>query len=125
MLARSTYTPTIYEDWALSPNGAVAAIPNHNGQSPPIRLVRLDGTGGESEIKIRQAYQLWGICWARDGKGFFAEARTEAQHRLEYIRFSGEVLRGRNGNTWGVPSPDGKKLAFVDRTIERNVFAWH
>jgi eukaryotic-like serine/threonine-protein kinase len=126
-LARSIYTPTIYGDWALSPDGAVAAIPNHDAQSPSIRLVRLDGTGGESEIKIREASQLWGICWAPDGKGFFAEARTPAQHWLEYIRLSGEVhlLRETTGNTWGVPSPDGKKLAFVDATIERNVFAWH
>jgi eukaryotic-like serine/threonine-protein kinase len=126
-LARSTYTPTIYGDWALSPDGAVAAIPNHDAQSPSIRLVRLDGAGGESEIKIREAFQLWGICWAADGKGFFAEARTPAQHWLEYIRLSGEVhlLRETTGNTWGVPSPDGKKLAFVDATIERNVFAWH
>ena len=126
-LARTTYTPTIYGDWALSPDGSVAAIPNHDAQSPSIRLVRLDGRGGESEIKARQPYQLWGIGWSRDGKGFFAEARTEAQHWLEYIRLSGEVhvLRETNGNTWGVPSPDGKKLAFVDTTIERNVFAWH
>jgi DNA-binding winged helix-turn-helix (wHTH) protein/Tol biopolymer transport system component len=126
-LARSPYTPTIYGDWALSPDGAVAAIPNHDAQSPSIRLVRLDGRGGESEIKIRQGSQLWGICWAPDSKGFFAEARTAAQHWLEYIRLSGEVhvLRETAGNTWGVPSPDGKKLAFVDTTIERNVFAWH
>jgi DNA-binding winged helix-turn-helix (wHTH) protein/Tol biopolymer transport system component len=126
-LARMTYTPTIYGDWALSPDGAVAAIPNHDAQSPSIRLVRLDGKGGESEIKIRQPYQLWGISWAPDSKGFFAEARTAAQHWLEYIRLSGDVrvLRETTGNTWGVPSPDGKKLAFVDTTIERNVFAWH
>jgi sugar lactone lactonase YvrE len=105
----------------------VAAIPNHDAQSPSIRLVRLDGTGGESEIKIRQAFQLWGICWAPDSKGFFAEVRTAAQHWLEYIRLSGEVhvLRETTGNTWGVPSPDGKKLAFVDTTMDRNVFAWH
>ncbi len=126
-LARSTYTPTIYGDWALSPDGTVAAIPNHDSQSPLIRLVRLDGTGGEREIKIHQASQLWGICWAPDSKGFFAEARTATQHWLEYIRLSGEVhvLRETNRNTWGVPSADGKKLAFVDTTIERNVFAWH
>jgi Tol biopolymer transport system component len=125
-LARSTYTPTIYGDWALSPDGTVAAIPNHDAQSPSIRLVRLDGTGGEREIKIRQASQLWGIAWAPDSKGFFAEARTAAQHWLEYIRLSGEVhvLHETTGNTWGVPSPDGKKLAFVDNTIERDVFAW-
>jgi DNA-binding winged helix-turn-helix (wHTH) protein len=126
-LGRSTYMPTIYGDWALSPDGAVAAIPNHDAQSPSIRLVRLDGSGGESEIKVRQASQLWGICWASDSKGFYAEARTKAQHWLEYIRLSGEVhaLRETTVNTWGVPSPDGKKLAFVDSTIERNVFAWH
>jgi hypothetical protein len=105
----------------------MVAIPNHDAQSPSIRLVRLDGTAGEREIKIGQTYQLWGICWAPDGKGFFAEARTAAQHWLEYIRLSGgvHVLRETTGNTWGVPSPDGKKLAFVDTTIERNVFAWH
>jgi DNA-binding winged helix-turn-helix (wHTH) protein/Tol biopolymer transport system component len=126
-LARSKYTPAIYGDWALSPDGAVAAIPNHDAQSPTIRLLRLDGTGGEREIKVRQASQLWGISWSPDSNGFFAEARTAAQHWLEYIQLSGQVhvLRETTGNTWGVPSPDGKKLAFVDTTIERNVFAWH
>jgi DNA-binding winged helix-turn-helix (wHTH) protein/Tol biopolymer transport system component len=126
-LARSSYAPTIYGDWALSPDAAVAAIPNHDAQSPSIRLLRLDGTGSESEIKVRQASQLWGICWASDSKGFFAEARTATQHWLEYIQLSGEVhvLRETTGNTWGVPSPDGKKLAFVNTTMERNVFAWH
>jgi DNA-binding winged helix-turn-helix (wHTH) protein/Tol biopolymer transport system component len=126
-LARSAYSPTILGDWALSPDGAAAAIPNHDAQSPSIRLVQLDGTGGESEIKIRQASQLWGIHWAADSKGFVAEARTAAQHWLEYIRLSGEVhvLRETTGNTWGVPSRDGKKLVFVDSTMDRNVFAWH
>ncbi|HXP09347.1 MAG TPA: hypothetical protein VN828_12660, partial [Acidobacteriaceae bacterium] len=126
-LARSRYTPTIYGDWALSPDGSVAAIPNHDAQSPSIRLVGLDGTRAETEIKIRQAFQLWGISWTADGKGFFAEVRTATQHWLEYIQLSGEVhvLRETTGNTWGVPSPDGKKLAFVDTTMQRNVFVWH
>jgi hypothetical protein len=113
-LARSSYAPTIYGDWALSPDAALAAIPNHDAQSPSIRLLRLDGTGSESEIKVRQASQLWGICWASDSKGFFAEARTATQHWLEYIQLSGEVhvLHETTGNTWGRAVAGREKAGF-------------
>jgi eukaryotic-like serine/threonine-protein kinase len=127
VLARSSYTPTIMGDWTLSPDDKFAAIPIHDLRAPSIRLIGLEGASPEREIKVHEASQLWGIHWAADGKGFYAEMRTAAEHRLQYIGLSGDVhtLREANGNTWGVPSRDDKRLAFVDSTMDRNVFEWH
>ena len=114
-------------DWTLSPDDRFAALPVHDLRAPSIRLIRLEGAAPERDIKVHETWQLWGIHWAADGKGFYAEMRTAAEHRLEYIGLTGDghTLREANGNTWGVPSRDNKRLAFVDSTMDRNVFEWH
>jgi hypothetical protein len=125
-LARCAWSPTVLGDWSLAPDGSEAAIPSHDKEFPSILLVPLHGKGSNHTLKVNQALQLWGVSWAADGKGFFAEARSAAEHRLEFIDPAGNVhpLRATQGNTWGVPSPDGKKLAFIDSTTSRNVFIW-
>jgi Tol biopolymer transport system component len=66
------------------------------------------------------------VAWAADGKSWFAESRIGDSHALIHIDASGteRVLRQVKGNTWGVASPDGRKLAFVDYTPESNVWIW-
>jgi DNA-binding winged helix-turn-helix (wHTH) protein/Tol biopolymer transport system component len=125
-LARCAWLPSVVGDWDLSPDGSEAAIPSHDKESPSILLVPLHGKGATRTLKVDQELQLWGVHWAADGSGFFAEARSETEHRLEFIDLAGNVhtLRATQGNTWGVPSPDGKKLAFVDSTTNANVFIW-
>jgi DNA-binding winged helix-turn-helix (wHTH) protein/Tol biopolymer transport system component len=125
-LARCPWMPSIMGDWDLSPDGSEAAIPSHDTESPSIMIVPLNGKGVTRTLKVNQDLQLWGVHWAADGSGFFAAARNETEHRLEFIDMAGNVhtLRATQGNTWGVPSPDGKKLAFVDSTTNRNVFIW-
>ena len=91
VLARSSYTPTIMGDWTLSPDGKFAAIPMHDLRAPSIRLIGLEGAAPERDIKVHETSQLWGIHWAADGNGFYAEMRTAAEHRLEYIGLSGDV----------------------------------
>ena len=125
-LARCAWMPTVVGDWALSPDGSEAALPSHEKESPAILLVPLNGKGPARTLKVNQDSQLWGLHWAADGIGFFAEARSELEHRLEFIDGEGNVhpLRATQGNTWGIPSPDGKKLAYIDSTTTRNVFIW-
>jgi hypothetical protein len=43
-----------------------------------------------------------------------------------YVNQQGEsrVLRDTPWGTWGVPSPDGSKLAFVDKAVDSNVWMW-
>ena len=125
-LARCAWMPTVLGDWALSLDGSEAALPSHEKKSPSILLVPLNGKGAPHTLKVNQDSQLWGLHWSADGSGFFAEARTDAAHQLEFIDREGNVhpLRVTQGNTWGIPSPDGKKLAYIDSTTTRNVFIW-
>jgi DNA-binding winged helix-turn-helix (wHTH) protein/Tol biopolymer transport system component len=125
-LARCPWMPSVMGDWDLSPDGSEAAIPSHDNESPASLIVPLNGKGTAHTLKVNKELQLWGVHWAADSSGFFAEVRNETEHRLEFIDMAGDVykLRTTQGNTWGVPSPDGKKLAFVDSTLHRNVFIW-
>jgi DNA-binding winged helix-turn-helix (wHTH) protein/Tol biopolymer transport system component len=126
LLARAAWLPTIMGDWALSPDGRVAAIPDHDKDSPSIQLVRLDGAGGESKIRVHPPMHLRGLAWAPDESGFFAGVTIGVASWLEFISTTGETtaLRRTAIQTWSVPSPDGKKLAFVDSSTSRNVYIW-
>jgi Tol biopolymer transport system component/DNA-binding winged helix-turn-helix (wHTH) protein len=125
-LAYTAWQPSLLGDWALSPDGQTAAIPNHDPDAPTIRLLSLDGSQKESVIKVHQTAQLFGLHWAPDGQGFFSELRSGLTHRLEYISLAGDVTEVREtyGNSWAISSREGKRLAFVDSTESRNVFLW-
>lgn len=126
-IAYTAWQPTLLGDWALSPDGKTVALPNHEPGSPTIRLLSLDGRQRESVIRVHQTAQLWGLHWAQDGQGFFAQVRNGARSRMQFIDNNGNVsvLRETTGNTWAIPSRDGNKLAFVDSVEAQNVFLWH
>lgn len=126
LLARSARLSNLMGDWALSPDGRTAAIPDHDKNSPSIQLVRLDGTEGETKIKVDRPMHLRGLAWAADGSGFFAGVDIGAASRLEFISTTGKATELRNTamDTWAVPSPDGKRMAFVDSSTSRNVYTW-
>ncbi len=126
-LARTSWIQNAFGDWALSPDGATVALPYHDRQPAQIRLVPLQtGSRRESEIQVRGIGVLWGLNWAANGAGWFAEIRRAGTPSLAYIDAAGHisVLRETGYNTWGIPSPDGRKLAFVDYTADRNVWLW-
>jgi Tol biopolymer transport system component/DNA-binding winged helix-turn-helix (wHTH) protein len=128
-LARTAWMPKVYGDWAVSPDGTTAALPNHQPNAPGIRLVPLDAASSsrhETEIRVKGIALLWGINWAADGAGWFAASKRGDISALIYIDSTGEsrVLRETTYSTWGVPSPDGRKLAYVDYTADRNVWVW-
>ena len=128
-LARTAWLPNTFGDWALAPDGSAVALPYHNRQPPQIRVVLLQPAAGrqETELQVKSAGVLWGVTWAANGVGWFANVRQGETCSLVYIDAAGtmSVLRETNYNTWGVPSPDGRKLAFVDYTPDRNVWLWH
>jgi hypothetical protein len=66
--------------------------------------------------------------WAAGGKGWYVTSLTPANASyLMHVTAAGEsqVLfeQGTDGlNTWGMPSPDGKHLAFLQWTTSSNVW---
>ena len=126
-LAYSPWEPTFLGDWALSPDGSTAAIPSHDPHAPAIRFVSLRGTEGNRELRLKESMLLSEIHWAADAQGFYVEAQIGVKNELQYVDLNGDarLLLPATGNTWGLPSKDGKRLAFADSTISRNVFVWH
>jgi hypothetical protein len=77
------------------------------------------------------AVQGWGdlnhINWSADGLGWYVSSEMASATTLLYVDLSGSptiLLRepGFFSETWGIPSPDGKHLAFLHSTSGNN--AW-
>jgi hypothetical protein len=85
--------------------------------------------GGKREkiVRVRGFSRFLSIDWGPDGKSWFVGAETAAGCSLLRVFPDGTYselvnLRGRGMRTYGIPSPDGKHLAFLDWTVNRN--AW-
>jgi hypothetical protein len=99
----------------------------HRLSRPRIRIVALKkGTDHERELPVSGYGKAWDISWSADGKGWYVAAATNVGTSLLYVNQQGEsrVLRETPLGTWGVPSPDGSKLAFVDKAVDSNVWMW-
>jgi hypothetical protein len=127
-LARTSLTPRVIQDWCVSPDGSAVALVIHDAGNPRIRIVPLKkGTDlHERELPVSGYGKPWGINWSADGKGWYVAAATNVGTLLLYVNQQGEshILRETPLGTWGVPSPDGSKLAFVDKAVDSNVWMW-
>ena len=127
-LARTSWLPHVIEDWCVSPDGSAVALTSHDAGNPRIRIVPLGENSGhhEEELPVRGYGTLSGISWSADGKGWYVAADNPAGTSLLYVNRQGEshILRDTPLSTWGIPSPDGAKLAFVDRAVDSNVWMW-
>jgi DNA-binding winged helix-turn-helix (wHTH) protein/Tol biopolymer transport system component len=127
-IARTSWMPHILGDWGVSPDGSAVALTSHDVANPRIRIVFLGGnsTRPQQELPVPGCGTLAGISWSADGKGWYITANTEFGTSLLSVNQHGEsyVLRHTALSTWGVPSPDGNKLAFVDQAIDSNVWMW-
>jgi hypothetical protein len=128
-LARTGWVPGVLGDWALSADGMEVAVPNHDPREARITLVPLDGSSANSfkprELQVPGLGGLRGLIGAADNRGWFASLTFGRGVKLVYIRRNGRfnVLRESPVITWGLPSPDGKRLAFVDQTLSSNLWS--
>jgi len=132
-LAKTDYNPT---DWGLSPNGASIAMvrpDNHEGRVHVIPLPergdagRGVGTAQAHDVLVEGWTNLYNLNWAADGKGWYICTLTDpAGLTFLYVDLEGHatVLQSQEGQEpfWGVPSPDGRHLAFSKTTFTEN--AW-
>jgi DNA-binding winged helix-turn-helix (wHTH) protein/Tol biopolymer transport system component len=102
-------------DWDLSPDGSTVALLPRSGEDDHIWLFK--GAEPKKEIQIVNAKQLRSLNWWADGKGFFMASFGDGGPLLMTAPLSGNaaVLSDeiRSVPSWGIPSPDGKRLAFV------------
>lgn len=124
-LARTKWSMEVLGDWDISPDGTQVAIPNHDPREARIRVVALEpGPNGspEHEVVLAGLANLRGLAWAADGSGWFVSVDTTVGNRMLYVYPDGQYRSLGDIQGWAVPSPDGKRVAFLDRTIATN--AW-
>jgi DNA-binding winged helix-turn-helix (wHTH) protein/Tol biopolymer transport system component len=127
LLVKAPVTRPLIGNWSLSSDGTEVAIPGDEPTRPEIMLVPLSGKDSSVRalpVHLTNPGVLLSVAYSPRGDGFYAQVRTGTGYDLSFIDRSGRaiVLRQTAVPTWGVPSLDGKKLAFVDQTSNTN--AW-
>lgn len=114
-------------DFGVSPDGTEVATVTSGGEQNRIRRISVkDGRSSEVEVAGRKG--LENLFWASDGKGWFVASQATAGQYLLHVNSKGEssVLFEQPDPgliTWGVPSRDGRKLAFLRWTSPKNVWS--
>ncbi len=124
-LARTKWIPEYVADWDISPDGTQVAIPNHDSRSARIRIISLrEGSKASSEREqvLEGRTDLSGLVWAADGQGWLVSVDTTVGNQLLYVWTDGRSQPLGDIQGWAVPSPDGRRVAFLNRIIATN--AW-
>jgi hypothetical protein len=124
-LARSKWSVEFLGDWDISPDGLQVAIPNHDSREARIFVVSLEPKPNqphEREVLLAGVTDLRGLVWAADGQGWFVSVDTTVGNRLLYVSLDGRFQSLGDIHGWAVPSPDGRRVAFLNTIIATN--AW-
>ncbi|HYP14501.1 MAG TPA: hypothetical protein VEQ63_11305, partial [Bryobacteraceae bacterium] len=129
-LLRTAWISEVMGDWDLSADGTLIAVPNHNPTTATIHLFGLDpkpGQPAEWDTTVPGLASLYNIRWDTRDQGWYASVRVPSGVVLTYIHRDGRFvnLRAEPLATWGVPAPDGKRLAFLGQDVETNFWRVH
>jgi hypothetical protein len=104
-------------------------MPNHDPRQARVLSIGLDAPSGHtqaiSELPIPGLGGLIGLVADAKGDGWFASATSSRGVKLLHIDRNGrfQLLRECPSSTWVVPSPDGRRLAFVDQAAFSNFWS--
>ncbi|MFZ0590367.1 MAG: winged helix-turn-helix domain-containing protein [Bryobacteraceae bacterium] len=114
------------QSWTVSPNGTEIAINKNHLDSTEIDIFSLHGML-ERIIPVKGFNRFLSIDWAPDGRSWFVGAATTTGCSLLRLYPDGSYsvlvnMHGRGMRTYAIPSPNGRYLAFLGWTVNRN--AW-
>jgi serine/threonine protein kinase len=123
-LARFASDPNTKEqwfDWQISPDGTRLAA-KEDGH---IHILSLRGHP-EQVIQQPKGLKITDYFWAADSRGLYAGGPGMGKTVLLLLDLQGNTHvvweASGNDNTWGAPSPDGRHLAFLGWTNNRNMW---
>jgi serine/threonine protein kinase len=107
----------------ISPDGTRLAV--RQGDVGPIQILSLRGQPPQiiqpKGLKIGPDYH-----WAADGRGLYVGSTLQGRTVLLHVDLQGsaQVVWENHGNntTWGMPSPDGRRLAILGWTQNSNMW---
>jgi serine/threonine protein kinase len=124
-LARTKWSIEALWDWDISPDGTQVAIPNHDSREARIRIVSLEAKPNqppEREVVLPGLANLSSLTWAADGQGWFVSVNTTVGAQAFYVYPDGRFQSLGDIHGWVVPSPDGRRVAFLNPITAQN--AW-
>ena len=105
----------------ISPDGNLLAWPRQNA----VHFLSLKD-GKTWDLNYKGDWSFYGFDWAADGNGIFVgTVAARGGAILMHMDLQGNfhsLWKTAYSYTWGVPSPDGRRLAILGGTQERN--AW-
>ncbi|MGD0630561.1 MAG: protein kinase [Terracidiphilus sp.] len=124
-LARTKLGMAANPDWSVSFDGSAIAISSRDQLREKIRVLNLRDSS-ERNISLPHGWLIWNVDWSADGKALFAAVQTTG-YFIARVELDGKtrVLLDQGRVHWlSYPrvSPDGRFLAFSERTYESN--AW-
>ena len=122
--------------WGLAPDGTSIAMVRPSNREGRIQILLLQpsghagrgaGTAPAHDILVEGWTNLFNLNWAADGTGWYiCNHSGPGGSTFLYVDLEGHatVLLSQQGVEpfWGVPSPDGRHLAFSKTTFTEN--AW-
>jgi serine/threonine protein kinase len=109
-----------YCDCQISPDGTHLAVDLRGGG--PIRILSLGGHQ-EQVVKPRGLDLAGNYHWAADGRGLYVSSTVEGNTTLLYVDLQGNThFMWEHNVTWAIPSPDGRHLAILSWTDNRNMW---
>jgi hypothetical protein len=127
---RELFRSSASQAGGISPDGQLYAfvVPTRTAPTNQMRFLRLNGTV-EREITIREAANVVTLDWSADGRSLYLGAYMPDASGLALL--SASVADGRSSKLWqqtaspwtyAIPSPDGRMLAILSGSMDRNVW---
>jgi Tol biopolymer transport system component/predicted Ser/Thr protein kinase len=117
--------PSARYDWTLTPEGSKLAFLKRGEGEARIRLFSLSG-GSDEEITVKGWGCLLNLESSPDGRTFYCGSTSPEAATLLRVDMEGraQILWRQKGSslTWGMPSPDGRHLAFSGSVINSNLW---
>jgi Tol biopolymer transport system component len=116
-IGHMAFDSSLSPEFAVSPDGTEIAAIDPSGTGNRIRRIALDN-GAISVVELRGRKGVENPVWAADGKSLYASSQATVGVYLLHVNLNGDsqvIFEQPNmgRNTWGVPSHDGKHLAFL------------
>ena len=76
-------------------------------------------------MTIKTLRNLSSVVWAADGRGWYVSVGDSTRGLLFYVDLEGRVLTNLMESmapNYAVPSPDGHRIAYMDWTVNGNVW---
>jgi dipeptidyl aminopeptidase/acylaminoacyl peptidase len=124
-LYRTAMNTPEFLSWKLSPDGSSIAIVSPDQLPGQIKVIDLT-RNQEHNLQLPKGSVVNDLAWTADGKAFFGLVDQSHKSFIARIDLDGKMQtlldRGIHELTNPISSPDGRHLAFSQRTLENNVW---